>query len=53
MHFLEVPGLAGDHSEHCAWDLGRFVSLDVTLKWKENSYYAVGRGCEMADGPTK
>ena len=31
-HFSEVLGLAGDHSKRCAWDLTKFVSLDVDLK---------------------
>jgi len=39
--FLE-SGLVGDHSEHCARDLARFVLLDVYLKAKGNCYYIAG-----------
>ena len=31
----EASGLAGDPSERCAWDLARFVLLDIDLKRKE------------------
>lgn len=38
------PGLAGDHSEHFARDLARFVLPDVYLKVKGNCYYIAGWG---------
>ena len=49
VHFPEVSGLAGDHSERCAWDLARSVSLDADLKRKEDCYYVAGRESEIAD----
>lgn len=44
MHFSEVSGSAGDHSEHRTRGLARLVLLDVDLKQKEDCYSIAGRG---------
>jgi len=41
VHFPEVSGLAGDHSERCAWDLAGSVSPGVDLERKEDCYYRI------------
>ena len=51
VHFPEVSGVAGDHSEQYARNLAWCVSLDVDLKTEKDCCYVAGPRGEMAGGP--